>query len=69
MDLDITKADIDNYRLALKKAEPYSLEEIFSGEETGGDYDRRRATYAKALLEHFGLSLTDENDYGQFEKE
>lgn len=63
MDSIITRAKIDECREALKKAAPYSDDELclYDGEE---DAARRKATYAKGILEHFGLSLTDSNDYG-----
>lgn len=63
MDSIITKAKIDECREALKKATPYSDDELctYDGKE---DAARRKATYAKDILEHFGLSLTDPTDYG-----
>ena len=63
MALDITKSKIDECRQALKDAEPYTEEELFSGSEKS-DGARRKATHAKNILEHLGLSLTDTNDYG-----
>lgn len=63
MALGITRKQIDECRDALKKAKPYTEKEIFDGSEES-DGARRKATYAKNILEHFGLSLTDENDYG-----
>lgn len=62
---NITKAEIDEMRAALRSAEPYSEEEIINGiPEGSGDAERRLAMYAKLALEQLGLSLTDETDYG-----
>ena len=63
MALSITKELIDECRSALKKAVPYTEEEIFDGSEES-DGARRQATCAKNILEHLGLSLTDPDDYG-----
>ncbi len=63
MALSITRKLIDECRLALKEAEPYTEEEIFNGSEES-DGARRKATYAKNILEKLGLSLTDPDDYG-----
>lgn len=63
MALHITRKLIDECRSALKEAEPYTIEEIFDGSEES-DGARRKATYAKNILEHLGLSLIDTNDYG-----
>lgn len=63
MALNITKKLIDECRLALKEATPYTDEEIFDGSEES-DGVRRKATCAKNILEYLGLSLTDPNDYG-----
>ena len=67
MDSNITKKLIDDCRLALKKAKPYTEEEIFDGSEES-DGARRKATFAKNILEHYGLSLTDVNDYGDIKE-
>lgn len=65
MTSNITKAEVDEMRAALRLAEPYSEEEIINGiPEGSGEADRRLAMYAKLALEQLGLSLTDENDYG-----
>ena len=63
MDSNITKHDIDLCRKILEEAEPYTEEEILQGDENA-DEKRLRAFRAKVLLEHYGLSLTDKNDYG-----
>ena len=63
MAFGITKKVVDDCRLALKEAKPYTEEEIFDGSEES-DSARRKATCAKIILEHLGLSPTDSNDYG-----
>ncbi len=63
MALDITRKLIDECRLALREAKPYTEEEIFDGSEES-DGARRKATAAKNILKHLGLSLTDPDDYG-----
>ena len=63
MALSITKSEIDECRQALREAKPYTEEELFSGSEKS-EGARRKATHAKNILEHLGLSLTDPDDYG-----
>lgn len=63
MALNITRKTVDDCRQALKVAKPYSDAELFSGTEQS-DGDRRKATYARNILEQLGISLTDPNDYG-----
>lgn len=67
MALNITRKFIDECRLALKEAEPYTEEEIFDGSEES-DGARRKATYSKNILQHLGLSLTDPDDYGDIKE-
>ena len=67
MDSDITRAEIDKLRQKLKEGKPYTDEEIFSGIEHM-DFYRFIATAAKDVLTYYGLSLTDENDYGDIKE-
>ena len=64
MGLTITRAKIDDCREALKRAEPYGEEEMCIYDGRHDDGARRKATHAKNILEHLGLSLTDPDDYG-----
>lgn len=59
----ITRKTIDGCRQALKVAKPYSESDlcVYDGEE---DKALRKTTYAKIILEHLGLSVTDPDDYG-----
>ena len=59
----ITRKTIDKCRQALKTANPHSDAEI-SLVDKDEDEARIKATFAKNVLEHYGLSLTDPNDYG-----
>lgn len=63
---NITRSEIDKYRSILKRAEPYADDEM-SVLDRDVDGERRQATFAKNILEYYGLSLTDEGDYGNIE--
>ena len=63
MDLLITKKIIDECRSAIKEAKPYTEDEIFDGSEISVG-DRRKATYAKNILEHYNIDPYNDNDYG-----
>jgi hypothetical protein len=62
MDSSISRAEIDQYRAILKQFEPYTEEEL-SVLDREVDSGRRQATFAKNILESYGLSTDDENDY------
>lgn len=63
MDYNITRNDIDSWRLSVKQAKPY---EDYDSLPFDGPSDpkREKATTAYRLLTYFGLDPYDDNDYG-----